>query len=151
MLKVTRWAHISLEVIGFFALIAALAWGVLYAISRPFKHFTDGDCSPDTEQRIIASPDGQHTVKSFHRSCGSTYDFYFAYLSTGNPNPGYEYEPIIELKNVAPGQASMAWNGSDQLVATYPDTAEVVDAYAKTFGITISLHPLHPHSDTNPK
>jgi hypothetical protein len=151
MLKGMRRVHIALEVVGGLAIAGALGWLAIYAISWPFRHFTDGDCSPDTEQRMVSSPDGQHTVKSFHRSCGSTYDFYFAYLSTSNPNPGYEYEPILELKNVAAGQASIAWEGSDQLTVTYPNSAEVVDASAKTFGVTIVLHPIEAGTNTGAK
>jgi hypothetical protein len=151
MSKSPRWIHTLLEVIGGLAVIAGLGWLVIYAMSWPFRHFTDGDCNPDTEQRVITSPDGKHRVRSLHRNCGSGNDSFFAYLSTGNPNPGYEYEPIIELKDVAPGQASIDWDGADQLIVKYPDTANVVDAYAKSFGITIVLHPLDPHSNTNGK
>jgi hypothetical protein len=99
----------------------------------------------------VGSPDGKHTVKSLHRNCGAGNDFFFAYLSTGNDNPGYEWEPIIELSNVAANQASIDWNGEHQLIVTYPDTAEVVDAYGKIFGITIVLHPIHSISNTSRK
>jgi hypothetical protein len=151
MSKGMRWVHISLEVIGGLAIAGAMGWLAVYAFFWPFRHFSDGDCSPDTEQRMISSPDGQHTVKSFHRHCGDRYDFYFAYLSTGNSNPGYEYEPIVELKNVAAGKASIAWEGSDQLTVTYPNSAEVVDAYSKTFGITIVLHPIESEANSGAK
>jgi hypothetical protein len=99
-----RWFHIVLEVIGALTTIAGLGWLALYAFFYPFRHFTDGNCSPDTEQRVVNAPDGgAHNFKSFHRTCAA-YDFFFAYLSTGNPNKGYEYEPILELKNVGQGR-----------------------------------------------
>jgi hypothetical protein len=47
----------------------------------------------------------------FHRECGGLFEGYFVYVSTGNPNKGYEYTPIIELQNVDPGQVSVRWNG----------------------------------------
>jgi hypothetical protein len=151
MSKGMRWVHISLEVIGVIALLAGLAWLGLYATTWPFRHFADGDCNPDTELHSVGSPDGKHTVKSLHRNCGSGNDFFFAYLSTGNDKPGYEWEPIIELSNVAANQASIDWNGEHQLIVTYPDTAEVVDAYGKTFGITVVLHPIHSISNSGGK
>ena len=105
------------------------------------SHFSDGNCSPDTEQRLVNAPDGgAHNFKSFHRTCGQ-YNFFFAYLSTGNPNKGYEYEPILELKNVGPGAATAVWEGPNRIAVTYPKSAEVVDAYAKSFGIDIVLRP----------
>ena len=151
MPKGMRWVHIALEIIGGLAIVGALGWLALYALMWPFRHFTDGDCSPDTEQRVVSSPDFKHTVKSLHRNCGSGNDFFFAYLSTGNDNPGYEYEPIIDIANVAPGQASIAWNGADQLIVTFPDSAEVVDAYGKTFGVTIILRPIPKGSNVSGK
>ena len=94
-----------LEVIGGIALVAGLGWLAFYFLFIvPMSHFSDGNCSPDTEQRIVNAPDGgAHNFKSFHRTCGQ-YNFFFAYLSTGNPNKGYEYEPILELKNVVQGR-----------------------------------------------
>jgi hypothetical protein len=136
-----RWFHITLEVVGALTIIARLGWIALYAISYPFRHFTDGNCSPDTEQTLVNAPDGgAHNLKSFHRTCGS-YDFFFAYLSTGNPNQGYEYEPILELKNVGPGAATAVWEGPNRIVVTYPKSADVVDAYARSFGIDVVLRP----------
>ena len=141
MPKPFRWMHIALEVIGACTLIVGLGWLALYVIFYPFRHFTDGNCSPDTEQRLANAPDGgTHNFKSFHRTCGP-YNFFFAYLSTGNPNKGYEYEPILELKNVGSGAATAVWDGPNRIVITYPRSAEVVDAYAKSFGIDIVLRP----------
>ena len=142
MSKSFRWVHIVLEVIGGIALVAGLGWLAFYFLFIvPMSHFSDGNCSPDTEQRIVNAPDGgAHNFKSFHRTCGQ-YNFFFAYLSTGNPNKGYEYEPILELKNVGPGAASAVWEGPNRITITYPKSAEVVDAYAKSFGIDIVLRP----------
>jgi hypothetical protein len=136
-----------LEVIGVLAIIAGLGWLALWAIFRPFKNFAGGDCA-DTEERIVTSPNGNHTIKSFHRVCGvngeKLFSGYFVYLSTGNPNVGYEYTPIVELKNVAPNQTSVSWDNPEQISVTYPSSAEVVDAYAKTFGVNVLLHPAQP-------
>ena len=112
------------------------------AISREFEGFAGGNCI-DTEQQVNASPDGKHTVKGFHRACGTndSYAFYFVYLSTGNPNPGYEYTPIVTIKGVAPGQVSMAWDGPDQVSVTYPSSAKVGDAYANVLDVRVVLHP----------
>lgn len=142
MSKSFRWVHILLEVIGGLALIAGLGWLVFYfSFIVPMSHFSDGNCNPDTEQRLVSAPDGgAHNFKSFHRTCGQ-YNFFFAYLSTGNPNKGYEYEPILELKNVDPGAATAAWDGQNRIVVTFPKSAEVVDAYARSFGIDIVLRP----------
>jgi hypothetical protein len=137
-----RWVHILLEVIGGLALVVGLGWLVFYySFIVPMSRFSDGNCSPDTEQRLVNAPDGgAHNFKSFHRTCGQ-YNFFFAYLSTGNPNKGYEYEPILELKNVGPGAAIAAWDGPNRIVVTFPKSAEVVDAYAKSFGIDVVLRP----------
>lgn len=142
MSKSFRWVHILFEVVGGLALVACLVWLAFYFFFIvPMSHFTDGDCSPDTEQRLVNAPDGGvHNFKSLHRTCGP-YNSFFAYLSTGNPNKGYEYEPILELKNVAPGAATAVWDGPNRIVITYPKSAEVVDAYAKSFGIDIVLRP----------
>jgi hypothetical protein len=131
-----------LEAIGGLALVGGLGWLVLYySFIVPMSHFSDGNCNPDTEQRLVNAPDGgAHNFKSFHRTCGQ-YSFFFAYLSTGNPNKGYEYEPILELRNVGPGMASAAWDGPNRIVVTFPKSAEVVDAYARSFGIDIVLRP----------
>jgi len=140
--KSIRWVHILLEVIGGLALVAGLGWLAFYFLFVvPMSHFSDGNCSPDTEQRLVNAPDGgAHNFKSLHRTCGQ-YNFFFAYLSTGNPNKGYEYEPILELKNVGPGAATAAWEGPNRIVVTFPKSAEVVDAYAKSFGIDVILRP----------
>ena len=121
-------------------MVAGLGWLALYFLFIvPMSHFSDGNCSPDTEQRLVNAPDGgAHNLKSFHRTCGQ-YNFFFAYLSTGNPNTGYEYEPILELKNVGPGAATAVWEGPNRIIVTYPKSAEVVDAYAKSFGIDVVL------------
>ncbi|MGA2648981.1 MAG: hypothetical protein ABSF28_00590 [Terracidiphilus sp.] len=142
MSKSIRWVHILLEVIGGLALVAGLGWlAFCFLFIVPMSHFSDGNCSPDTEQRLVNAPDGgAHNFKSLHRTCGQ-YNFFFAYLSTGNPNKGYEYEPILELKNVGPGAATAAWEGPNRIVVTFPKSAEVVDAYAKSFGIDVILRP----------
>ena len=142
MSKSFRWLHIVLEVIGGLALLAGLGWMAFYFLFIvPMSHFTDGDCSPDTEQRLVNAPDGgKHNFKSLHRTCGQ-YNFFFAYLSTGNPNKGYEYEPIIELKNIAPGAATAEWDGPNRIVVTFPKSSEVVDHYARSLGIDVVLRP----------
>lgn len=123
-------------------MVAGLGWLAFYFFFiNPMSHFSDGNCSPDTEERLVNAPDGgAHNFKTFHRTCGE-YNFFFAYLSTGNPNKGYEYEPILELKNVSPGAVTAVWDGPNRIVVTFPRSAEVVDAYARTFGIDIVLHP----------
>lgn len=137
-----RWVHVLLEVIGGVALVAGVGWLAFYFFFIvPMSHFSDGNCSPDTEQRLVNAPNGgAHNFKSFHRTCGQ-YNFFFAYLSTGNPNKGYDYEPILELKNVGPGAATAAWDGPSRIIVTFPKSAEVVDAYARSFGIDIVLRP----------
>jgi hypothetical protein len=137
-----RWVHIALEILGVIALIVALGWLALWALFRPFKNFAGSNCT-DTEQRVLASPDGKHTIKSFHRVCGTNdaHPWDFVYLSTGNSNPGYEYTPIATIKNVAPGQTSVAWNGSDEVSITYPSSAELGDVYAKVLDIRVTLVP----------
>jgi hypothetical protein len=69
---------------------------------------------------------------------------FFVYISTGNDNPGYEYAPIVQINDVGPRQASAHWDGTDQLVVTYPSSATIVDAYAKTFGVRVILNPPLP-------
>jgi hypothetical protein len=138
------WVRTSLEVIGAITVIVGICglviWGVFI---RPFKNFAGGNCT-DTEQRVISSPDGKHSVKSFHRECGSKYDFYFVYLNTGNSNPGYEYTPIVELRDLAPGSASFTWDSPDQISMTYPSSATVVEAYAKVLDVRVVMHPSVP-------
>jgi len=154
MPKLSRWIRISLEIIGATAIIVGLGWLALWAIFRPFKNLAGGNCD-DTEQQTLSTPNGSHTVKVFHRVCGAgaerPYSFYFVYLSTGNTNPGYEYTPILELKNIAPKQASVAWDGPDQLSVAYPASAEVVEAYAKILGVQVVLHPELSGTDSSVK
>jgi hypothetical protein len=105
------------------------------------KDFAGGSCT-DTDQRILASPDGKRSIKSFHRVCGDEkHAWDFIYLSTGNPNPGYEYTPIVMVKNVAPRQTSVEWEGSGQVSVRYPSSAEIGYAYAKVFDIRVVLNP----------
>ena len=140
----TRWVHIFLEVVGGLSIAAGLIWLALYALSYPLRHFSGGNCD-DAELKIITSPDGKHTVKSFHRACGAgserPFSFYLVYLSTGNDNPGYEFTQIVEIRDVAIGQTSVTWDGPDELSVSYPSSAKVGEAYAKTFGVRIVLHP----------
>jgi len=144
MTRPARWVHLLLEIIGGLSIFAGLAWLALYALSYPFRHFSGANCD-DAELKIITSPDGKHTIKSFHRACGAgserPYQYYLVYLSTGNPNPGYEYTQVVEIRDVAIGQTTVAWDGPAQLSVTYPSSAIVGEAYAKTFGIRIVLHP----------
>jgi hypothetical protein len=144
MPKPMRWVHIVLEIIGGLTICAGLVWLALWAVFQPFKNFAGGNCD-DSEQQLLPSPDGKHTIKSFHRVCGAgeerPYSFFDVYISTGNPNKGYEYAPIVMLRNIGPHQATVAWDSPDQLSVHFPDTAQVDDAYAKTFGVNITLHP----------
>ena len=86
------------------------------------------------------APEGGHNFKSLHRTCGPNNSF-FAYLSTGNDNKGYEYEPILQLSNVDPGAVTAVCDGPNRIVIMYPRSADVVDAYARLFGIDIVLRP----------
>jgi hypothetical protein len=141
----TFWqvSRIVLEIVG----AVAIVWGGgLLVLRHAFKDFAGGNCT-DTEQRTLASPNGKHSVKSFHRVCGDeSHAWDFFYLSTGNSNPGYEYTPIVTVKNVAPGQTSVAWDGSDQVSVTYPGSAEIGDAYAKVLDVRVVLDPALPQA-----
>jgi hypothetical protein len=141
----TFWqvSRIVLEIVG----AVAIVWGGgLLVLRHTFKNFAGGNCT-DTEQRILESPNGKHSVKSFHRVCGDeSHAWDFVYLSTGNSNPGYEYTPIVTVKNVAPNQTSVAWDGSDQVSVTYPGSAEIGDAYAKVLDIRVVLNPALPQA-----
>jgi len=99
----------------------------------------------DSEQKTIASQDGLHTVKSLRRVCGAgverPYSHFNVYISTGNDNKGYEYAPIVFLRDIEPHQASVVWDNPDQLSVYYPATAGVDEAYARIFGVNIVLHP----------
>jgi hypothetical protein len=80
------------------------------------------------------------SIKSFHRECGG-FQFYSIYLSTGNPNKGYEYTPIAGFKDVAPGQVSVTWDGPEKVIISYPNSAKVEDVYAKVLGVHVVLNP----------
>lgn len=114
MQKSTRWVHVLLEVVGGLSIVAGLAWLALYALSYPFRYFSGGNCD-EAEQKELKSPDGKHTIKSFHRTCGAgaerPHSYCLVYLSTGNPNPGYEYTQVVEIRDVAIGQTSVTWDG----------------------------------------
>ena len=90
---------------------------------------------------MLTSPDGAHSIKSFRRECGGEFNAYFVDISTGNPNKGHEYKPIVEIQGVGPEQVSVRWNGSHELDVTYPRSATVVEAYAKVFGVHVVLNP----------
>jgi hypothetical protein len=139
----TLWQNlrIGLEVVG----VIALGWGgSVLLLGHMFKDFAGGNCT-DTDQRILTSPDGTHSIKSFHRVCvDDMHAWDFFYLSTGNSNPGYEYTPIVTVKNVTPGQTSVEWDGSDQVSVKYPASAEIGDTYAKVLGIRVVLNPPLP-------
>ena len=139
-----RWVHISLEIVGGLTVTAGLGLLVLWLVFLPFRNFAGGNCD-DSEQQIIPSSDGRHTVKIFHRVCGAgterPYSFFDVYISTGNDNKGYEYAPIVMLRNIAPHQTSVVWDSPSQLSVYFPNSAGVDDAYARTFGVNIVLHP----------
>jgi len=140
MAKSSRWVYILLGVV-----IIAIGTGYT-ALHLMFRDFAGGHCT-DTEQQTIASPDKKHSVISYHRECGS-YTFFFVHIGTGNTNPGHEYTPIVQLNDVAADQASVRWDGPDQLVVTYPPTAKVEEAYAKILGVFVRLDP--PLQDVPP-
>jgi hypothetical protein len=140
-----RWLHILLEVIGGIAVVSAVAALVVWlGFIKPMENFAGGNCT-DTEQEILASPGGKHTAKTYHRVCGSDgqqlYSGYSVFLSTGNPNKGYEYTPIVGIKDVAPHQVSVAWDGPDQLSVSYPLTAKLEDVYATVLGVMVVMEP----------
>jgi hypothetical protein len=140
MQKSYRWIHVALETVGALTVIAVLGWLFLWVFFlKPMSHFTDGNCT-DTDEHVVASPDGKRTAKFFHSNCGP-YTFESVYLSTGNPNPGYEYVQIFELKNVAIGETSVTWRGPEEVAIDFPATAELGDAYAKVLGVQVTLHP----------
>jgi hypothetical protein len=139
--RLTRWIERGLAGIGVLAIIAGLCWLALFALAYSFKDFAGGSCT-DTEQRIVVSPDGKRNFKSYHPDCGTTpegQDGYFVYLSTGNPNKGYEYTPILELKKAPAGQVEVKWDSPDQLSVTFPPSTEVVEAYALVLGVRVVL------------
>ena len=148
MPKSSRWFHVSLEIVGGLAIIVGLVWFVSHLpvliLSLAFKNFSGANCD-DSEQQTLASPDGKHSVKSYHRVCGAgderPYSFFIVDISTGNDNKGYEYTPIVSLRNIAPHAASVVWDSADKVSVYYPATAGVDDAYARTFGVNIVLHP----------
>jgi hypothetical protein len=135
-----------LEIVG----VVALVWGGgVLLLRHMFKDFAGGQCT-DSEQRILTSPDGKHSIKSFHRVCGDDkHAWDFIYLSTGNPNPGYEYTPIVTVKNVASGQTSVEWDGSSQVSVNYPASAEIGDAYAKVLDVRVVLNPALSEEHSN--
>lgn len=140
-----RWVHVTLEVIGAVALVGgAIALIVWLAFLKPMENFAGGNCT-DTEQRLLASPDGKHTVKSFHRVCGSDgrelYSGYSVFLSTGNPNHGYEYTPIVGIRDVGQNSVSISWDSPDELSVAYPSKAKLEDVYALVLGVRVAMHP----------
>jgi hypothetical protein len=109
-----------------------------------FKDFAGGAC---TDTSSAFSPRRMaNTQLRVSIVCGSSYPFFFVYLSTGNSNPGYEYTPIVELSGVAPEQTSVRWSGPDQLFVTYPGSATVIEAYAKVLDVQVVLDPALPQS-----
>ena len=140
-----RRVHLLFEAVGVAVIVAGIGWLALRAL---FSIPASGSGCDKSEQITLPSPDGKRIAKGYHSACGAGYDrpysLYTVDLSTGNPNKGYEYTPIVELKNVAVGEVTVAWDGTNQLSVTYPPSAEVVDAYAKTFDVQIVLHPSLP-------
>jgi hypothetical protein len=149
MSRWVSWSRIALEIAGAIAIVALSG---RFFFTRAFKDFAGGNCT-DTELRLLASPDGRRTVKSFHRVCGTEkkYQGDFVYLSTGNPNPGYEYAPIAEFSDGNPGQVLVTWDGPSQLSVTYPTSAKVGDVYANVLGVRVVLHPPLPEVLTQKK
>ncbi len=142
------WFRIALEIAGAVAIVAVLGW-TLFAWM--FKDFAGGNCT-DSNQKMLVSPDGKRTVKSFHRVCGTekVYEFDFVYLSTGNPNPGYEYAPIADFHGLPPGKVVVNWDSANQLSITYPPSTHVGDIYANVLGVRVVLHPPLPE-EAKPK
>jgi len=128
---------IALAWVGAIALLSAIGWG---GFCLAFKNFAGGNCT-DTEQKILLSPDGIHSIKSFRRECGGQFNGFFVYLSTGNPNKGYEYTPIVAIQAVPAGQVSVRWTGPNVLEVAYPRSAKVVEAYATIFNVRVVLNP----------
>ena len=140
--KSYRWIHLGLETIGALTVAAGFGWLLFWLFFlKPMSQFAGGNCT-DTDEHIITSPDGKRTAKFFHRSCGSNgqYTAEFVYLSTGNPNVGYEYLPIATIKNVAIGETSVTWRGPEEVVIAFPAKAELEEAYAKVLGVQVTLY-----------
>jgi hypothetical protein len=137
-----RWVHLLLEVVGVLAITAGIGWGTLYLITWPFRNFAGANCD-ETPQQTITHPYGRHFVKTFYRACGAGEDrsnkYFLVWLDTGNPNKGYEYETIVSLRNISPGQAKVTWTSPTELLVSYPKSAQVDEAYSNTFGIHITL------------
>ena len=145
-----------LECVGALALIGGSVYSIyklpLLILGYAFKDFAGGHCS-DTEQHYLTSPDGKHQIWSFHRTCGGgadTYPFDFVYLSTGNPNKGYEWTPIVELRGTRPGETSVHWDTSEQVTVTHAKDAKPEDVSAKVLGIRIVLDPDLPIETKHP-
>jgi hypothetical protein len=121
MPRPARWIHLSFEVIGVTTVIVGVGWLLFWGLFIwPMSHFGGGHCT-DTDQRVLASPDGKRTIKTFHRTCGTNdnHPWDFVYLSTGNPNAGYEYTPIVTIESVASGQTSVVWDSPEQISVSY--------------------------------
>lgn len=129
-----KWAHTLLEIVGLVAIVLTL--GYLY-MSWAFRDFAGGGNCETPPFVYAKAPDGKHTVQESFVQCGGSNKFTHFKISTGNPNPGYEYREIVELLGADPEKAKMTWLSSDSLLITYPNGASVEEAYAKIFGTTI--------------
>lgn len=112
---------VCVEIAGVLAIFAGIGWLVAWAV---FGHFAGADCK-DSDQIVLVSPGGRHTVKTVHRVCtvsgASPSSSDTVFLSTGNTNKGYEYVPIAGFDGAPPGQTHIRWDGPGQITITYPN------------------------------
>ena len=139
MIQLIRLVRLCLQVIGIVAIV--VGFGLLFN-RRVINEFTSGNWT-DTDEQVVPSPHGLHFAKTFHRTSGPDESFVVA-LSTGNPNRSDEYFQIVEIRDVARGQASVAWDGTGRLLVNYPSTAKVAEAYAITHDVRVVLNPPLP-------
>jgi hypothetical protein len=146
MVQLGRLIRLFLQAVGAIAIVISIGFFSLRNFSRDFS---SGNWI-DSNEQIIEAPHGLHTVKTFHRSSGPE-NFFLVYLSTGDPNQSDQYIEIVELRDVASGQASVTWDGTDRLLVKYPSSAKVVSAYAQTHDVRVILSPPLPTESSGEK
>jgi len=144
MAQLGRLVRVILQGIGAIAIVGAIA--VLFT-RNIFKDFANGNWI-DSDEQLISSPHGLHTIRSVHRTSGPEESF-LVFLNNGDPNRQDQYTLIVEIRDVASRGALVSWEGDDHLLVKYPSSAVVVTAYAKTRDVRIMLSP--PLPSENPK
>lgn len=132
-----RAFRIGYEIVGGIAICYCLLW---YALSRTGGLNAPSSCL-DTNVTTVHSPGGTEVARQRLRTCGSHSS---VEVLLNVPETESNFMRVISLAKVPVNQVSFRWTGPRDLEITFPEDADIEEAYGVVWGVTITRNIVRP-------